>query len=397
VIGNGRQKLTGALCAAILSLSLAATAEGAIDPVSVYSPPATVPPGLGFDGPCGLAVDVVGNFYVSDHYHHTVDVFGSTPTYKTQAKEVDPLGGPCGLAVNSTGKLYVNSYHRNVVRYTPSTFPSLTTNTTYGSLLTIDSDHPTGVSVGADDTVYVNNRTHITAYDPSGVKLSEVGAGNLMDGYGIAVSQFASTFDRVYVADAATNTIKAYEPPITTPVATVAGPPGGFGSLADSAIAVDRVNGDIYVADRRSSSFTERPESTIQIFDSGGNYEGHLKYNVIDAAPVGLAVDNSSGVNQGRVYVTSGNTSGAVVYIYTSGAATAAAPLPPATSSFGSGEASTNAGAAVTRGAIPAVENAVPAVATASPAGDAGRTARRKHRAKRKRHNFHHHAKRRGR
>jgi hypothetical protein len=342
-----RRLLLGLLCMTLLALGAAAPAQAAPgDPAFVFMAPASVPPGSGFNGPCGLAVDIAGNFYVSDYYHHTVDVFGSTPAYKTQTKEVDPLDGPCGLAVDSTGKLYVNGYHRNVVRYTPSAFPPVGT-TSYGSALVIDSNHPTAVAVSVSDTVYVNDRTRITAYSSAGAQLEEIGLGNLGDGYGLA-----SAGGRLYVGDAATNTVKVYEPltSTTTPVAAIAGPLGGFKSLADTAIAVDRVSGDVYVADRTGSRFAERPESTIQVFDSAGTHKGHLKYNVLDAAPVGLAVDNSAGANQGRVYVTSGNTTGGSVYAYPPGSATNSASLPPtatlsvSASGFGSGLVSSQVG-----------------------------------------------------
>jgi hypothetical protein len=333
-VSSARRVSLAILSAAVLSLSAAAPGAAASDPLFVFTAPSSVPPGSGFNGPCGLAVDLAGNFYVSDYYHHAVDVFGSNRAYKTQLSEVDPLDGPCGLAVDSTGKLYVNDYHRDVVRYTPSAFPPAGT-TSYGSALTIDSSHPTGVAVGAGNSVYVNDRSRITAYSSAGAQLEEIGLGNLGDGYGLAYAA-----GRLYVPDAASNTVKVFESSTGAALPSIAGPPGGFNSLVDSAIAVDQVSGDVYVADRRSSPFAERPESTIQVFDSVGGYRGHLKYNVVDAAPVGLAVDNS-GINQGRVYVTSGNSTGASVYAYPPGAATAAPPLPPtatlALSSIGAG------------------------------------------------------------
>jgi len=317
----------------MLSLGLTAGAAQAApsDPSFIYTPPGNVPPGTGFEGPCGLAVDIAGNFYVSDHYHRVIDIFGPAPAYITQFKEADPLGGPCGLAVDSTGKVYVNNFHRSVVRYTPAGFPP-GSGTAYGSTLTIDSRSPTGVAVDPSNKVYVAERDRVAVYDSSGTHLEDIGLGNLGDGYGLAYSS-----GRLYVADAAANTVKVFDPltSATTPVATIAGPPGGFGSLLDSAIAIDRVSGDLYIADRRSSPFSERPESTIQVFDSTGAYKGHLKYNVVDGAPVGLAVDNSTGVNQGRVYVTSGNTTGASIYAYPPGAATSATPLSPTSTLLG--------------------------------------------------------------
>jgi hypothetical protein len=365
-MGLLRRVWLACICGAIALGVAAAPAQGAAgDPLFAYALPASVSPGTGFNGPCGLAVDISGSLYVSDYYHHTVDVFppGLSPATsgpQAQIKGVAPLDGPCGLAVDFSGRLYVNAYHRDVTRYESSGFSP-------GPVL--DSHHPTGVGVGPSETAYVNRRDRIVAYDPSGSQLEEIGLGNLGDGYGLAVSQFAATFGRVYAADAAGNTVKGYEPLLgaTVPAQTIAGPPGGFGSLVDSAIAVDRVTGEIYVADRRSSPFSERPESTIQIFDATGSYRGHLKYNVIDAAPLGLAVDNSAGANQGRVYVTSGNTSGAVIYAYPPGAATTATVLPaPAAVASASEEGSAKASAAVADAERPVALALAPTTATAS-------------------------------
>lgn len=345
-----------------LGISTAPAQGAAGDPLFAYALPASVAPGSGFNGPCGLAVDIAGSLYVSDYYHHTIDVFGpglsaATSGPQTQIKEVGSLNGPCGLAVDFSGRLYVNAYHREVTRYESSGFSP-------GPVF--DSSHPTGVAVGPSETAYVNRRDRIVAYDPSGSQLEEIGLGNLGDGYGLAVSQFATAFGRVYAADAASDTVKGYEPLLgaTIPAQTLS-PPGGFGSLVDSAIAIDRVTGEIYVADRRGSPFSERPESTIQVFDATGAYRGHLKYNVVDAAPLGLAVDNSFGANQGRVYVTSGNTSGAVVYAYPPGAATTTPVLPaPSTVASASEGTSAKASAAVVGPERPAAP--APSSATAS-------------------------------
>jgi hypothetical protein len=310
-------------CAASSLGALAAPAQGAVDPLFVFRASENSKPGGEFNGPCGLAVDAAGNFYVSDYYHHAVDTYNTTHGFVSQIANVDPGDGPCGLAIDSSSRLYVNNYHRNVL--------NLSTETAIAGA-GADSSHPTGVAVNsATNAVYVDKRTVVAVYDSSGAAVDEIGLGSLGDGYGVAVSQFASTNGRIYVPDAASKTVEVYDPTVSkvTPVQTITGPLAGFTSLTDSAVAVDRITGDVYVADRVSSPFSERPESTIQVFDSTGTYKGHLKFNVIDAAPVGLAVDNSFGSSQGRVYVTSGNTSGASVIAYEPGAVTSAAPLPP--------------------------------------------------------------------
>ncbi|HEX5762183.1 MAG TPA: NHL repeat-containing protein [Solirubrobacterales bacterium] len=364
---RSRRALAGALCA--LAAAMGAGAPGAQaafdDPLFVYSPTVGVPPLGGLSGPCGLAVDQASNVYLSDYYHDAVDVFSAAPTYRTQLANADPDNGPCGLAVDSEGRLYVNRYHGAVSRFTPSAYPPGAA-TEYVSEESIDPGEATGVAVNtATDALYVNRRDHLAVYGADGTLLQTIGLGSLTDGYGVAVSRFSATNGRLYVPDAATDTVKVFDPATstTTPAAVISGPPGGFRSLRDAAVAVDDVSGHLYVAERISSPFTERPQSTIQVFDAAGTYKGHLKHNVIDGAPVGLAVDNTiNDVIQGRVYVTSGNTSGASLYAYPPGAATNAPPAPPLN------ETSAATGARSGGGGEPAAATAATPAAAGGPA-----------------------------
>jgi hypothetical protein len=338
--------LKAVLLAAALYLAMASAVWGAGDP-AVFTPtpdpppnPFPGPPPTGYlYGPCGLAVGSTGSLlYVSDYYHHTVDLFNGGTYAGTQLAKEDPLDGPCGLALNSSNQLYVNNYHRNVAKFNAS--PSFGTGSVFPPPAEDTAHHlPTGVAVNTStNRVYVDHRTYVSVFDANGTPIEEagepvlIGKGSLGDGYGVAVSQFAGTLGRVYVPDAATDTVKVYDPLVskTTPVAEIKDPFNKpFVSLRDSAIAVDRATGDVYFADDLQPEATERPQASIYVYSSTNTYKGRLKYNVIDALPSGLAVDNSALSTQGTVYVTSGNTSPASIYAYGPSSATFATPLAP--------------------------------------------------------------------
>lgn len=318
-----------ALCAVMLVPWISAGAHAAAPEPDFVLVETETPPHGRFEGPCGVAVasGETNHFYVSDYYHDTVKVFGAAPGFITRTSSIDPLSGPCALAVAADGSIYVNSYHRHVEKFTPSSFPTIP-STTFASAGIFDSSYPTGVAVDeVTGHVYVNARTYVAVYDSSGAPVLDegeplrIGEGSLGDGYGVAVSGFAGTQGRLYVPDAADRTVKVYDPAIDTedPVATITGggtPGGGFVSLRDSAVAVDRASGEIYVLDNLQPEHSERPEGVVYVFWPDNALRGRLKFNVIHGRPSGLAVDNSTRASQGRVYVTSGNTDLGSVYAY---------------------------------------------------------------------------------
>jgi len=340
--------LAGLLCICALA-GVATPAQGAAsDPLFVFTPTPPpkgfpLPPPSGFlEGPCGMGVDPLGHFYVSDYYHDAIDVYDQSANYNDpkatgatgflgQLPGIDPLDGPCGLAFDATS-LYVNDYHRAVIHYSnffepPTTLVGPTSNGTH---------NPTGVDVDpATGNVYVDQRTYVSVYDASGAPVEEagqplqIGNGPLKDGYGVAFSQYPGTAGHLYVPDAASNTIEVYDTaiPQAGPVEVIDGaetPKGEFVSLRDASVAVDRVTGEIYLVDDLQPKYTERPQAIVYVFGPDGSYEGHLKLLVTWGQPSGLAVDNSATATQGRVYVTSGNTAFGSIYAYGPGAATTA-------------------------------------------------------------------------
>jgi hypothetical protein len=350
-----RRRSAGAVLATVLAtLVFSATAQAApVDPLFIFSPKPPPPPKLpvplptGYlNDPCGLAVSPAGRLLISDHYHRVIDAYNSSE-YESQPlaaktsleSHSGPLDDPCALALDSAGDLYINNFHRNVVR-----FPAPLSIGTFETLA--GSEHATGVAVDpATDHVYVDLRDHVNEYDDAGAFVGEIGAASLGDGYGIAVSGYPGTQGYLYVPDAASNTVKVYDPATDTdqPLASIAGPAGGFHSLRDASVAIDDFDGELYVSDDTQPTGAESPKSTIQVVDATNTYKGHLKYSVIGGSPVGLAVDNSPSARhpagtQGRVYITSGNTHRAGIYVYAPAAAvggSALAPTVPASPSGG--------------------------------------------------------------
>jgi DNA-binding beta-propeller fold protein YncE len=304
----------GALCvllAMLAAIGPPAYARRALLNEEAVSPstenPIFPPPDGQIEGACGVAIH--GGIYVSDYYHRAVDVFGSgTPTQILA--QPDPLEaeteGPCGL-VFTGNDLFVNYWHQRVVRSIPPYG--------FGAVETIDSGESTGVAVDpASGDVYVDDRTYVAVYEApvaggdSPAQIVGAGGSNpLGDAFGIAA--FAG---RVYVPDAADDTVKVYEPALslTEPVLVIDGsavPGGRFSSLVDAAAAVDPTNGHLLVLDNLQPGF-EHPEATVEEFDSSGAYLGQLCQHVIDGEPSGLAFSGAS------LYVTSGNDEEANVF-----------------------------------------------------------------------------------
>jgi DNA-binding beta-propeller fold protein YncE len=287
-----------------------------------FDPGPNHPPN-GFEDPCGAAVDSHGDVYVADYRHNAIDVFAPSGSYLTQLAAENPIDGPCGLAVDSAGRLYVDNWHREVVRFAPTEFPP-TESTRYGPATVVDSNRSTGVAVDpASGKVYVDDRTYVAVYEPSGHPV-EVGGAPLKIGldpgasyYGAAVSDFAATAGDVYLADAATESVKVFGPTgsLVTEIDGAGTPRGAFADLTDAALAIDQSDGHLYLAED-IEPFAEAPAALVEEFNSSGAYRGRLPGNLLAGEPSGLAVDNSAGATRGDVFVTSGNTEGGALYAF---------------------------------------------------------------------------------
>lgn len=271
------------------------------------------------EGACGLAISPTDTLYVSDFYHRAVHAFSLSGTYggseflaggnpSPVLEPIVELNAVCGLAVDAAGNRYANEFHQSVLRLPGEAV--------------IDSDHSTGVAVDASGDLYVNDRTYVAVYEAPVVAGDEpaekIGVGSLVDAYGLAVD---SKTGRVYVPDAADETVKVFDPAVSlsAPVDTIDGPPGvGFNSLFNAAVAVDASAGEgeghLIVVDDLKPRF-EFPEAAIYEFDSAGTYLDRLQTRTVGppgeerdgpifGEPSGVVVDPDNG----DLYVTTGNS-----------------------------------------------------------------------------------------
>jgi DNA-binding beta-propeller fold protein YncE len=303
---RARGAIRGALLTALLVLGLSASAHAEVPNhpflgalISGLQPePKPLRPKL--ETPCGVAVNPAGGAtYVSDYIRHSI--LGAT------LPEFFPNNGPCALASDGTN-LYVNYWHGAVVNL--------------ASAALVDPGRSTGIALDPiSKNLYVDQGSSIAVYEapvePNATPAQVIGTGTLIDGYGVAVSDFGATAGYVYAADAATNTIKVYNPAtsLITPIKVIEGTAsaaGRFVSLKDASLALDQSNGHLFVVDNTQPGF-EHPLAAVDEFNVEGIFRGQLEHEIIDGEPTGIAIDESATINNGDVYVTSGNGSSIVI------------------------------------------------------------------------------------
>jgi hypothetical protein len=261
-----------------------------------------------YEDACGVARH--DGLWVSSYYQDKINTpFGTLSPESTGS-------GPCKIELDAAGDLYASDWHEKVVKYSSSELLP-------GTGTVIDSDHPTGLAVEtATGDVYVSHRTYIAKYSPVGALLGEFGTGHLVEGYGVAVSEFPATAGDLYVPDAATKTVKIFDSSGSL-IGEMDGtntPQGHFTYFKDGEIIVDNNStspsfGHIYVLDAIGHGLSPQAEAVINEFSAEGSYRGQIA-GFTDAEPSGIAIEGAAGLANGNLYVTSGNSEGSQVFEY---------------------------------------------------------------------------------
>ena len=307
-------------------------------------------PSGGFWDACGVALDSQGDLYVSNYFNDAVDVFNTEDKYRTEIANEDPTNGPCGLSVDSASDIFVNNWRHEVVKFTPlSSPPGL--GTPYHAAGVIDPGPATAVKFDpTTDRIYVDDGSYVAAYEPSGAPVEvggrplRIGEGTLREGYGLAVSDYPETEGEIYVPDAATDTVKVYDPTVdlSDPVKVIDGsgtPRNRFtylGNLGESEAAIDPTDGHLFVLDEVGHGLSEEPEIVVYEFNAEGDYRGQILapptfitkpfgyltfHRMTEARPSGIAigsyVDKSLEIAyKDAVYVSGGYSEGSGIWIF---------------------------------------------------------------------------------
>jgi len=180
-----------------------------------------------FTYPTNIAVDALGNLYVSDYYNHRIrkvtptgvvtTLAGSSSGYADGTGSAAQFYFPDGIAIDASGNLYVADIDNSCIRKVTSTgvVTTFVGSTTGGYADGTGSEaqfaHPTGIAIDKTGNLYVVDtyNERIRKVTPDGVVTTLAGSGTqgYLDGVG-DVAEFFSPLDiaidasgNLYVAD----------------------------------------------------------------------------------------------------------------------------------------------------------------------------------------------------
>jgi len=294
--------------------------------------------GARFKNPRGVAVDGVGNVYVADTDNHTlrkVTSVGVVSTFAGSAGQFGFINGvgnaamfyyPEDVAVDNMGNIYVSEPANHTIRkVTPagvvSTLAGVAGNSgsTDGPGSGARFNYPRGLAVDNTGNVYVADSANqtIRKVTSAGVVSTLAGSvGQMGSADGGITARFRNPFSvavdnagNVYVADTSNSTIRKVTPGGI--VSTLAGSAGQTGSTDGSGsaarfnypygVAVDSA-GNVYVADNESHTIRKVSSAGVVSTLAGSTGQRGSTDDIGNAAkfsaPHGVAVDSA-----GNVYV----------------------------------------------------------------------------------------------
>jgi len=353
-----------------------------------------------FEAPIGIAVDVLGNVYVSDYTACTIRMITSGGVVTTLAGSPGSKGssdgtgsaarfnGPIGVAVDSSGNVYVADANNYTIRKIAPGGVVTTLAGSAGSAAFADGtgsaarfDNPCGIAVDSTGNIYVSDAEDgtIRKITSGGVVTTLAGSPGALgsaDGTGSAArfnGPYGASVDsagNVYVADLDNSLIRKITP--AGVVTTLAGTVGVSGSADGSGnsvkfdqprgVAVDS-QGTLYVADTANdtirwgaltpptfTSATSASGTYGQTFTYTTTFTGALTDFSASGLPEGLSIDPVTGIisgtllgNVGSYQVTLGalnpaaNGSGSLTINITAASGVAALPGAPTDISVSAG------------------------------------------------------------
>jgi len=308
-------------------------------------------PSLPFEEPCGIAVDRLGDIYVSSPEVQSgngkIDIFGPLGEYLTTIKLEDE-DQPCSLAVDSLGNLYARvvephgeefSSTFEVLLFKPAAFP-LAKGSTYEapSLIVKEKggfppERPRSVAVDpSNDHVYIAMEDRVAEFDSaangSGLLTGDIGEGFGTNFVGVSVlgrnhdvyvsgtetdefvsEEEAAANQRVFLFDGTTHTVKCEAKGSETAS-------GSFGFRFGAAqLAVNQLSGDFFVADVPGHAVVDQFDDECKfvgqlprppVLKTGNFGQANPSNSIAIDAPGEAGEPSYESPNEGELYVTSG-------------------------------------------------------------------------------------------
>jgi hypothetical protein len=277
----------------------------------------------GLNHACGVAVDSEGDVYASSAGESLIKIF--SPSHAALGSIANP-NVPCAVAVNGKGEVFVSEAANGwVVRYKPSAYPFVGVPV-YGSREPIDeSGKAKGIAVDpSDGRLYVAEGDRVAVYKADGSFEANVAEGELSAATGVAAYTSASGLLYLSVAEnSTTDRIALFggsDLGSLSPRGEILGPKAGedFGFGPGGAyLAVDSGNrsGDGKCTEKDGGQACtsghllvyDAAHNAIDEFDAAGEFlDAFTSPALADAQPTAMAVDRSTGENDGTIYVSSG-------------------------------------------------------------------------------------------